>query len=76
MKHACKHDFLDRHNLSRNHDHILVQKLPDTNIAAGHQFNITKWLVPHYAHFSFVSFMKKSVVKYHFFAILILILSY
>ena len=24
MNHACKHDFLDLHNLSRNHDHILI----------------------------------------------------
>ena len=24
MKHACKHDFLDLHNLSRFHDHILI----------------------------------------------------
>ena len=24
MKYACKHDFLDLHNLSRFHDHILI----------------------------------------------------
>ena len=24
MNHACKHDFLDLHNLSRFHDHILI----------------------------------------------------
>ena len=24
MKHACKHDFLDLHNLSTFHDHILI----------------------------------------------------
>ena len=24
MKYACKHDFLDPHNLSRFHDHILI----------------------------------------------------
>ena len=24
MNHACKHDFLDLHNLSRFHDHFLI----------------------------------------------------
>ena len=24
MKYVCKHDFLDLHNLSRFHDHILI----------------------------------------------------
>ena len=24
MNHACKHDFLDLHSLSRYHDHILI----------------------------------------------------